>query len=81
MEEVLKKIKKIKDLDETSQTEVMQDINKKSEIQRLYDINNTLLDIAEKELETRKVPSKEVLDTIQMALIISAALPWSKYNL
>lgn len=53
----------------------------KSEVERLYEINDNLLEIIEKELEKKEVPSKEVLDTIQTSLIITATLPWSKYNI
>lgn len=56
-------------------------MKEKSEIERLYTINKKLLKIAEKELECEKVPSREVLDTIATALTITAALPWSKYNI
>ena len=53
----------------------------KNEVERLYKINDNLLEIIEKELEKKEVPSKEVLDTIQTTLIITATLPWSKYNI
>lgn len=52
----------------------------KSNAERLYLINETLLQIAEKELENKKVPSKEVLDTIKLSLVISASFPWSKFD-
>lgn len=52
------------------------EINKetKSEVERLYAINDKLLNVAEKALENEKVPSKEVLDTIQIALTITAKI-------
>ncbi len=55
--------------------------NKKSEVERIYIINDKLLSIAEKELENEKVPSRKVLDTITTALTITASLPWSKYEI
>ena len=56
-------------------------MEEKSEVERMYAINDRLLDLAEKELRKNKVPSKEVLDTIKLSLAITAALPWSKYDI
>ncbi len=69
--EVLDKIKNIKELNSKNE------LYKVNEIIQLADINEKLLKIIKKELETEKVPSKEVLDTIQISLIISAVLPWN----
>lgn len=76
--EVLKKNDSIKSLNE--QSEGIEDNINKNEVERIYEINNKLLSIAEKELNKGIVPNKEVLDTITTALTITAALPWSKYN-
>lgn len=77
--EVLKKIDNIKSLNE--QSEEIEECVNKNEVQRMHEINNKLLSIAEKELNNGIVPSREVLDTITTALTITAALPWSKYNI
>ena len=77
--ETLKKIDNLKSLSE--ECEVIKANGNKSEVGRMYAINDKLLGIIEKELETEKVPSREVLDTITTALTITAALPWSKYNI
>ena len=70
--EKIDKIKNIKELNENSNT---------NEVARLCNINDSLLKIVEKELKKGKAPSKEILDTIQTSLIITTALPWSKYNI
>ena len=77
--ETVKRIDNLKSLSEESET-INIDENK-SEIGRMQAINDKLLEIIEKELEKEKVPSREVLDTITTALTITAALPWSKYNI
>jgi len=77
--ETLKKIDNLKSLSEESETINIDE--KKSEIGRMQAINDKLLKVIEKELEKEKVPSREVLDTITTALTITAALPWSKYNI
>lgn len=77
--ETLKKIDNLKSLSEESET--INTDEKKNEIERMCAINDRLLEIIEKELEKEKVPSREVLDTITTTLTITAALPWSKYNI
>ena len=82
MEEIkkeLKKIDNIKSLNEHS--EEIGNYANRNEVERMHEINNKLLSIAEKELNKGIVPSREVLDTITTALIITAALPWSKYSI
>lgn len=80
-EKIISKIKDIKDLNNSKENaEITNSINK-SEVQRLYEINDRMLELVEKSLKNEKVPSKEVLDTIQTSLIITATLPWSKYNI
>lgn len=80
-EKIISKIKDIKDLNNSKENaEIINSINK-SEVQRLYEINDRMLELVEKSLKNEKVPSKEVLDTIQTSLIITATLPWSKYNI
>lgn len=79
--EIFKKIENIKDLQNINEIENIESAINKSEVERLYEINDNLLEIIEKELEKKEVPSKEVLDTIQTSLIITATLPWSKYNI
>jgi len=64
--ETLEKIKKINNNDK--------ELFKVNNILELYKINEKLLKIINKELEKEIVPSREVLDTIQMLLIISVAL-------
>lgn len=54
---------------------------KKVKLKECIQLIKKLLTIAEKELENGKVPSREVLDTITTALTITAALPWSKYDI
>ncbi len=56
-------------------------MEEKSEVEIMYSINKKLLKIAEKQLEKEEVPSREVLDTIQLALTITSALPYSKYDI
>lgn len=56
-------------------------MEEKSEVEILYSINKKLLKIAERQLEKEEVPSREVLDTIQIALTITSALPWTKYDI
>lgn len=53
-------------------------MEEKSEVERIYSINKKLLSVVEKELENNKVPSKEVLDTIKLSLMITAALPFKE---
>ena len=53
----------------------------KSEVEQIYSINKKLLKIIDYNLDERKVPSKELLDTITTSLTITAALPWSKYDI
>lgn len=75
----LNKINDIKTLNEESKS--IKNCSNENKVLRLYKINNKLLNIVEKELEKETVPSKEILDTIATALTITAALPWSKYNI
>lgn len=67
--EVLKKIEKIREI-----KDVDKELFKVNDILELYKINEKLLEIANRELDKNIVPSKEVLDTIQLSLIISAVL-------
>lgn len=53
----------------------------KSEVEQIYSINKKLLKIIDNNLNEKEVPSKELLDTITISLTITAALPWSKYNI
>lgn len=56
-------------------------MDEKSEVEQIYSINKKLLKIIENNLNEKEVPSKELLDTITTSLTITAALPWSKYNI
>lgn len=80
-EKIISKIKDIKDLNNSKENAEIRNSINKSEVQRLYEINDRMLELVEKSLKNEKVPSKEVLDTIQTSLIITATLPWSKYNI
>ena len=53
----------------------------KSEVEQIYSINKKLLKIIDNNLNEKEVPSKELLDTITTSLTITAALPWSKYDI
>lgn len=75
----LNKINDIKTLNE--ETKTIKSCSNKNEVLRLYQINDKLLNIVEKELKKETVPSKEILDTITTTLTITAALPWSKYSI
>ena len=79
--EKIDKIKNIKELNENSNTTEFKETINTNEVARLCNINDSLLKIVEKELKKGKAPSKEILDTIQTSLIITTALPWSKYNI
>ena len=50
-------------------------MDNKSDVEKIYDINDKLIKIVNKELEKEEVPSKEVLDTIRTILCITAATP------
>lgn len=56
-------------------------MEEKSEVEQIYSINKKLLKIIDNNLNEKEVPSKELLDTITTSLAITAALPWSKYNI
>ncbi len=56
-------------------------MEEKSEVEQIYSINKKLLKIIDNNLNEKEVPSKELLDTIKTSLTITAALPWSKYDI
>lgn len=69
LKETLDKIETIKELNDNDK-----ELFKVNNILELYEINEKLLKIINRELEKEIVPSREVLDTIQILLIISAVL-------